>query len=103
MGEDFCYRTEFRSQESEYRKGILYDWWMNNRRFCTPTKQENLVVNFRSRGSESPTDSVTLSRVRVRAASRRERLDSDECILTSEFFFNYFPLGIFKFQVQSSN
>ncbi|MEH1900086.1 MAG: hypothetical protein V7L04_01355 [Nostoc sp.] len=57
-----------RIQESGVRiqLGILYDWWMNNRRFCTPTKQENLVVNFRSRGSESPTDSVTLSRVRVR-------------------------------------
>ncbi|MEH2005801.1 hypothetical protein [Nostoc sp.] len=61
-----------RIQESGVRiqLGILYDWWMNNRRFCTPTKQENLVVNFRSRGSESPTDSVTLSRV-------REGLDSD--------------------------
>jgi hypothetical protein len=35
-----------RIQESGVRKQIriLYDWRMNNRRFCTPTKQENLVV-----------------------------------------------------------
>ncbi|MEH2009235.1 hypothetical protein [Nostoc sp.] len=46
--------------------GILCDWWMNKRRFCTPTKFSCFVVNFRSGGSESPTD----------------------CILTNVFFFN---------------
>ncbi|WP_292701217.1 MULTISPECIES: hypothetical protein [unclassified Nostoc] len=35
---------------------ILYDWRMNNRRFSTPTKQENLVVQQFSRGAESLTD-----------------------------------------------
>ncbi|WP_334759351.1 hypothetical protein [Nostoc sp.] len=45
--------------------GILYDWWMNNRRLRPPP---NFLVLWSSisRGSESPTDSVTLSRVRVR-------------------------------------
>ncbi|MEH1880927.1 hypothetical protein [Nostoc sp.] len=41
------------------------DWWMNNRRFYTPTKLK-FGGQQESRGSESPTDSVTLSRVRVR-------------------------------------
>ncbi|MBD2214602.1 hypothetical protein H6G27_32840 [Nostoc linckia FACHB-104] len=32
------YRTEYIRQESEYSLGILCEWRMNNRRFCTPTK-----------------------------------------------------------------
>ncbi|WP_334738779.1 hypothetical protein [Nostoc sp.] len=34
--------------------GILCDWWMNKRRFCTPTKQENLVVNKKVAGLNPP-------------------------------------------------
>ncbi|WP_141699901.1 hypothetical protein [Nostoc sp. KVJ20] len=46
-----------RIQESGVRiqLGILYDWRMNNRRFCTPPNFQ-LGGQQESRGSESPTD-----------------------------------------------
>jgi hypothetical protein len=57
------YRTEFRSQDglnlsyplTEFSNEFFPKKRMNNRRFCTPTKQENLVV-FNPARSESPTD-----------------------------------------------
>ena len=49
------YQTEFRSHRVRIQLGILCEWRMNNRRFCTPTKSA-IWWSLISRRSESSTD-----------------------------------------------